>query len=142
MTVESSAAKVTVFAFGMPSSGVPARWTAAKERPGVNVVDKATDGAATDLMQRIGNAKGRGDLVVVSVHWGSNWGYEVLAGDVRLGHRLVDAGADVVFGHSSHHPRPIEVLPGETRALMAVATSSTTMRGSLGTRITATTSDC
>ena len=113
MTVESSAAKVTVFAFGMPSSGVPARWAAAKERPGVNVVDKATDGAATDLMQRIGHAKGRGDLVVVSVHWGSNWGYEVPAGDVRLGHRLVDAGADVVFGHSSHHPRPIEVYRGK-----------------------------
>jgi poly-gamma-glutamate capsule biosynthesis protein CapA/YwtB (metallophosphatase superfamily) len=113
MSVESSAVAITVFAFGMPSSGVPARWAATKERPGVNVVGTASDGAATDLMRRIGRAKGRGDLVVVSVHWGSNWGYDVPAGDVRLGHRLVDAGADVVFGHSSHHPRPIEVYRGK-----------------------------
>ena len=27
-------------------------------------------------------------------------------------HRLVDAGADVVHGHSSHHPRPLEVYGG------------------------------
>ena len=113
MTVETSTAKVTVFSFGMPSSGVPASWAATKERPGVNVVGTASDGAATDLMQRIGQAKGRGDLVVVSVHWGSNWGFDVPAGDVRLGHRLVDAGTDVVFGHSSHHPRPIEVYRGK-----------------------------
>jgi poly-gamma-glutamate capsule biosynthesis protein CapA/YwtB (metallophosphatase superfamily) len=113
ITVESSAAKVTVFGFGMPSSGVSARWAATKERPGVNVVGTPSDGAATELMLRIEQAKRRGDLVVVSVHWGPNWGHDVPAGDVRLGHRLVDAGADVVFGHSSHHPRPIEVYRGK-----------------------------
>jgi poly-gamma-glutamate synthesis protein (capsule biosynthesis protein) len=28
---------------------------------------------------------------------------------VQFAHRLVDAGVDLVHGHSSHHPRPIEV---------------------------------
>jgi poly-gamma-glutamate synthesis protein (capsule biosynthesis protein) len=28
---------------------------------------------------------------------------------VSFAHRLVDAGIDVVFGHSSHHVRPIEI---------------------------------
>ena len=31
---------------------------------------------------------------------------------VRFAHRLVDAGVDVVHGHSSHHPRPLEVYAG------------------------------
>ncbi len=48
-------------------------------------------------------------MVVVSVHWGSNWGYEVRHRQVEFAHALVDAGVDLVHGHSSHHPRPIEI---------------------------------
>ena len=32
---------------------------------------------------------------------------------IRFAHRLIDAGVDVVHGHSSHHPRPIEVYRGK-----------------------------
>ncbi|WP_408640273.1 CapA family protein [Saccharomonospora saliphila] len=53
-----------------------------------------------------------GDLVVFSVHWGSNWGYHVPAEQVAFARRLVEGGVDVVHGHSSHHPRPIEVHRG------------------------------
>jgi poly-gamma-glutamate synthesis protein (capsule biosynthesis protein) len=49
---------------------------------------------------------------VVSIHWGSNWGYDVPRRQVRFAHRLIDQGVDVVHGHSSHHPRPIEVYRG------------------------------
>jgi poly-gamma-glutamate synthesis protein (capsule biosynthesis protein) len=31
---------------------------------------------------------------------------------VRFAHRLLDGGVDVVHGHSSHHPRPLEVYDG------------------------------
>ena len=54
-----------------------------------------------------------GDVAIVSVHWGSNWGYDVDSSHVRFAHRLIDAGVDVVHGHSSHHPRPIEVYRGK-----------------------------
>jgi poly-gamma-glutamate synthesis protein (capsule biosynthesis protein) len=112
VTVDPDGATISVFAFGMPSSGVPTGWAATTDRPGVNVVGKSSDAAAKELLQRIGQAKRRGELVVVSVHWGSNWGYDVPSSDVRLGRRLIEHGADVVFGHSSHHPRPIEVYNG------------------------------
>jgi poly-gamma-glutamate capsule biosynthesis protein CapA/YwtB (metallophosphatase superfamily) len=46
------------------------------------------------------------------VHWGSNWGYLVPREQVRFAHALVDGGVDVVHGHSSHHPRPMEVYRG------------------------------
>jgi poly-gamma-glutamate synthesis protein (capsule biosynthesis protein) len=51
-----------------------------------------------------------GDRVVVSMHWGSNWGYEVARQKKSFARRLIDAGAaDLVHGHSSHHPRPLEI---------------------------------
>jgi poly-gamma-glutamate synthesis protein (capsule biosynthesis protein) len=51
--------------------------------------------------------------VVASIHWGSNWGYGVPEGQRRLAHDLIDiGGVDVVHGHSSHHPRPIELYRG------------------------------
>jgi poly-gamma-glutamate capsule biosynthesis protein CapA/YwtB (metallophosphatase superfamily) len=50
--------------------------------------------------------------VVVSVHWGSNWGYGVGPDQVRFAHRLI-GGVDLIHGHSSHHPRPVEVFGGK-----------------------------
>ena len=34
------------------------------------------------------------------------------ADEVRFAHRLIDGGVDVIHGHSSHHPRPVEVYRG------------------------------
>jgi poly-gamma-glutamate capsule biosynthesis protein CapA/YwtB (metallophosphatase superfamily) len=51
-----------------------------------------------------------GELVIVSIHWGSNWGYHVPDEQRAFAHALVDkAGVSVIHGHSSHHPRPIEI---------------------------------
>jgi poly-gamma-glutamate synthesis protein (capsule biosynthesis protein) len=48
--------------------------------------------------------------VVVSIHWGGNWGHEIPAAQRDFARRLIDAGAaDVVHGHSSHHAKAIEV---------------------------------
>lgn len=69
-------------------------------------------GSAAELGAQLRAEKRPGDLAVVSIHWGSNWGYEIPRSQVRFARRLVDAGADVVHGHSSHHPRPIEVYRG------------------------------
>jgi poly-gamma-glutamate synthesis protein (capsule biosynthesis protein) len=50
----------------------------------------------------------------VSLHWGGNWVPETPAAQRRFAHRLVELGAaDVVHGHSSHHPLPPEVHEGK-----------------------------
>ena len=67
--------------------------------------------------RRLAQAVRPGDVAVVSIHWGSNWGYAVTREQRRFAHRLVDGGVDVVHGHSSHHPRPIEVYRERTGAL-------------------------
>ena len=58
--------------------------------------------------------KQHGDVVIVSLHWGGNWGYEIRAEQSEFAHRLIDeARVDVVYGHSSHHPRGMEVYKGK-----------------------------
>ena len=104
---------MVVFAFGTPSSGIPQGWAAAANRPGVNLVASLTEKAADELCRRTEEVRQPGDIVVVSVHWGSNWGYDVDDDQIRFARRLVDGGVDLVHGHSSHHPRPIEVYRGK-----------------------------
>jgi poly-gamma-glutamate capsule biosynthesis protein CapA/YwtB (metallophosphatase superfamily) len=104
--------RALVFAFGMPSSGVPTSWAATPSRSGVDVVRETSAGEAAEVVERVRRHRRPDDLVVVSVHWGSNWGHQVPAAQTRFAHALVDGGVDLVHGHSSHHPRPIEVYRG------------------------------
>ena len=102
--------RVLVFAFGMESAGVPLDWAAAKYKPGVHVLRDLSPKTADGVVAPIVAAKHSGDIVVVSIHWGGNWGYAVSLSERDFAHRLIDAGAaDVVHGHSSHHPKAIEI---------------------------------
>ncbi|MEU9859758.1 CapA family protein [Streptomyces sp. NPDC047971] len=104
--------RVVVHALGMASSGIPRHWAATDELGGVHFAAAPNDATAARLTTRIRETKRPGDIVVVSVHWGSNWGYALSRADVDFAHALIDSGADIVHGHSSHHPRPVEVYRG------------------------------
>jgi poly-gamma-glutamate capsule biosynthesis protein CapA/YwtB (metallophosphatase superfamily) len=104
--------RVLVWSVGASCSGVPGTWAAGPDRPGVAYVGDLSPGDAKDLCDRVQRAKRAGDIAVVSIHWGSNWGYAVPRAQVRFAHWLIDSGVDVVHGHSSHHPRPVEVYRG------------------------------
>ena len=103
---------VVVLAFGHESSGVPRSWAATPDRSGVAVLRDLSARTAAEVGGLVREWKHRGAVVVVSLHWGSNWGYRTPREQVRFAHLLVDEGADVVHGHSSHHPRPLEVYAG------------------------------
>jgi poly-gamma-glutamate synthesis protein (capsule biosynthesis protein) len=53
------------------------------------------------------------DCLLVSLHWGPNWGYTPPPEHVAFGRALVEAGADIVAGHSAHIFRGIEVWRGK-----------------------------
>jgi poly-gamma-glutamate capsule biosynthesis protein CapA/YwtB (metallophosphatase superfamily) len=108
-TVTLDGGRVVIFAYGMVSSGVPSGWAATSDRPGVNFVPDLSDADCAEIIEQVRIAKEPGDVAVVSLHWGSNWNYEVSQAQTRFAHRLIDGGVDVVYGHSSHHPRPVEV---------------------------------
>ncbi len=95
------------------SSGVPESWAARQDRPGVWLVrDPSVRDVAEEVAAQVLAHKSRGDIAIVSVHWGPNWGYAVSLSEIQFTHRLIDAGVDIVHGHSSHHPRPIEFYRG------------------------------
>ncbi len=105
-----SGPRAVVVAVATPSSGVPTTWAAGPTRPGVALVADLSR-RAIDRIRRVVDATTRpGDLVVLSIHWGPNWGYEIPVAHRRFAHAVIDeAGVDVVHGHSSHHPMGIEV---------------------------------
>jgi poly-gamma-glutamate synthesis protein (capsule biosynthesis protein) len=104
--------RVLVFAFGSVTSGIPREWAAGANRPGVNLLaDLCT---IAHIADRVHAAKRPGDVAVASIHWGGNWGYEIPAQQKRFAHGLIDrAGFDLVHGHSSHHPKGIEIYRGK-----------------------------
>ncbi|GAA3760143.1 CapA family protein [Salinactinospora qingdaonensis] len=101
--------RVVVFSFGMASSGIPAQWAATEERAGVDFVSAPSPAAATEIVERVERVKQPGDVVIASVHWGDNWGYTVTPEQTDFAHALIEGGVDIVHGHSSHHPRPVEL---------------------------------
>jgi poly-gamma-glutamate synthesis protein (capsule biosynthesis protein) len=102
--------RIIVVAFGFADSGIPTHWAAGSKRPGVNLLPDFSNKTVSAVAAIVGQCKRPGDVVVASVHWGGNWGYEVSADHRRFARLLVDrAGVDLVHGHSSHHPRPLEV---------------------------------
>ncbi len=102
--------RVIVFAFGLGTSGIPSSWGAADNRPGVNLLKDLSDESLRDIKEKVQRVKRKGDTVVTSIHWGSNWGYEIPQKQTLFAHRLIDeAGVDIIHGHSSHHVKGIEV---------------------------------
>lgn len=102
--------RALVFAFGHPSAGVTRDWAASADGPGVWVAESLSKRTVQSIGDRVREAKHPGDIVVASVHWGLNWGYEIPRAYSRFAHDLIDeAGVDVVHGHSSHHVKGIEV---------------------------------
>lgn len=105
--------RLLVFSCGAASSGIPPDWAADTALPGVSYLPSLSEDVADALIARVRAASKRGDLAIVSVHWGANWGYRVTASQVRFAHQLIDGGVSLVYGHSSHHPRPAEVYRGK-----------------------------
>ena len=106
--------RVLVFAFGASTSGVPRDWAATRARGGVNFLDEISTGSARDIAVLTAKHRRPGDIVVVSVHWGGNWGFQIGAEERAFARRLIDeGGADILHGHSSHHVKGIEVRGGK-----------------------------
>ncbi|MDP2690365.1 MAG: CapA family protein [Deltaproteobacteria bacterium] len=88
-------------------------WEAGDDRPGVFFlpVDEK-DARAKRLFSGVKAAKKGSDIVIVSAHWGPNWGYSPVPGHIPFAHVLIESGADIVFGHSCHVFQGIEIYKG------------------------------
>ncbi|MBW2467475.1 MAG: CapA family protein [Deltaproteobacteria bacterium] len=102
--------RVLVFAYGYATSGVPDAWAAAEEKPGINLLPDLSQNTVQQIQKEIAAIRQPGDIVVISLHWGGNWGYDIPERQQRFAHLLIEqAGVDLIHGHSSHHVKGIEV---------------------------------
>ena len=53
------------------------------------------------------------DYVIVSLHWGYEYVHYPSLEQVKLAHKIVDAGADVILGHHPHVLQPVEMYNGK-----------------------------
>ena len=88
-----------------------AAWAARPGRPGTNYIPiTLEDRALGPVRDSIARAKEEGaDLVVFTVHWGPNMVQRPTPQFRRFARAVIDAGADVFFGHSAHIFQGIEV---------------------------------
>jgi poly-gamma-glutamate synthesis protein (capsule biosynthesis protein) len=102
--------RLLLFAWATADCGVPPDWAAGACQPGVARLDDLSAHSLKRVASCIAAAKHPGDVAVVSLHWGGNWGFAVAPEQVRFAHGLIDqAGVDVLYGHSSHHIKALEV---------------------------------
>jgi poly-gamma-glutamate synthesis protein (capsule biosynthesis protein) len=106
-------ARILVFSLGTESSGVAPAWAATEDRPGVAFLPDLSDSTVECVVRAALSHKRPGDLAIASVHAGGNWGYGISAAETRFAHALIEGGVDIFHGHSSHHPKGIEVFRGK-----------------------------
>ena len=104
--------RVLLFSFGSTTSGIPSEWKATSISPGVNLLDDISETTAAQICDQMRAHQQPGDLIVASIHWGSNWGHEIPREQIVFAHRLIEEGVAIVHGHSSHHVKAIEVFRG------------------------------
>jgi len=101
--------RVLVFSYGSPTSGIPLEWAATDERAGVNML-QLNESSIEKVKEQINQYRQPGDVIITSIHWGGNWGYDIPLEQSNFAHELIDkADVDIIHGHSSHHAKGIEV---------------------------------
>jgi poly-gamma-glutamate capsule biosynthesis protein CapA/YwtB (metallophosphatase superfamily) len=85
-------------------------WAASRGHAGVWYVPMQTqDERAHQLFEMVQRIRAEVAYLIVSLHWGPNWGSAPPAEHQPFAHALIDHGADLIFGHSGHVVRGIEL---------------------------------
>jgi poly-gamma-glutamate synthesis protein (capsule biosynthesis protein) len=66
----------------------------------------------SEVTHQLALARERADLVVFSIHWGPNMRAWPTPEFRAFAHAVIDAGADVFWGHSAHVPQGVEFHRG------------------------------
>lgn len=102
--------RVVVFSFASVTSGAALSWAATREDPGIALLPDLGEEQVALVARDVARARRQNDVVVLSLHWGPNWGYDIPEEQRRFAHRLIDeADVSILHCHSSHHAKGIEV---------------------------------
>jgi poly-gamma-glutamate synthesis protein (capsule biosynthesis protein) len=102
--------RVLVFSFAAVTSGTPRSWAATRDAPGVNLLPDLSEATAIRICDQIAHHRKPHDVIVTSIHWGPNWGYDIPEEQRQFAHELIRrADISIIHGHSSHHAKGIEI---------------------------------
>ena len=60
------------------------------------------------VLEAVKQARAKCDLLVVSIHWGTEYAPAPRPEDVEAAHKMLEAGATVIVGHHPHVLQPVE----------------------------------
>jgi poly-gamma-glutamate synthesis protein (capsule biosynthesis protein) len=80
-------------------------WFATEDEPGMRNGDDIAS-----MVEAVAAAAEQADIVVVSIHWGVELDTEPRPEDVERAEAMIEAGADVIFGHHAHRLQPVEMV--------------------------------
>jgi poly-gamma-glutamate synthesis protein (capsule biosynthesis protein) len=102
--------RLLVFSLAAATSGTPRNWAAKQNAPGVSLLNNLSEATAIRISDQIASHRQPRDVIVISIHWGPNWGYDIREEQRHFAHTLIErADVSVIHGHSSHHAKGIEV---------------------------------
>lgn len=78
-----------------------------KTQPGISNVDEE------NIRNEIIAAKNQADIVIVTLHWGTEYKDQPDERQKYLGHLAIDAGADLIVGNHPHWIQPVEIYKGK-----------------------------
>jgi poly-gamma-glutamate capsule biosynthesis protein CapA/YwtB (metallophosphatase superfamily) len=82
--------RIVVFAFASVTSGVPQSWAATRETAGVNLLTDMSETGVARIAEQVGGIRRPRDVIILSIHWGPNWGYAISQDPVRFAHALLE----------------------------------------------------
>ena len=88
----------------------PVEWAASETSPGINYTPISVAGEDFAPIERALDAtRQHADLVIFSIHWGPNMRERPTAKYRDFARRVIDAGADLFWGHSAHIVQGVEL---------------------------------
>lgn len=102
--------RVLVFSCASVNSGAPISWAATRDDAGIALLPDLSEKSVALIAYEVSRARRSNDVIILSLHWGPNWGYDVTQEQRWFAHELIDrADISILHGHSSHHPKGLEV---------------------------------
>lgn len=108
--LETNGLRVAVVSF----ADYPVEWAATDSMPGINYTQVSLEPSKFEpVRSAIADARRGSDLVIFSIHWGPNMVERPQRGFPEFARAVIDAGADVFWGHSAHVVQGVEIWNGK-----------------------------
>ncbi len=93
--------RVLVYACATEDSGVPGAWSATADRSGVALLRDLSSATVDGIVREIRAQRRSGDIVVLSIHWGGNWGHRIAPEQRAFAHDVIERA------RRGHRPRSL-----------------------------------